>query len=297
MSEIINTYLTIQTLLSLSFFLLWIVPQRLKLNFSSLLKLAYFLMGLTFISPLLLGMTISKNPFGPVVKVWSEPVASSNTFSGTDQTTMGIKFETIPLSHSWSFASNDSILAILIFLTACFLLLQFFKFFKALWQLHQKTKDSFLFRKIGRVHIWLNEHTSAPFSFHNGSAHIILPTNLIENSENFKISVLHEIQHHRQRDTLWVYSFESIKIFFGINPLVKKLISQITEFQELACDEVLIGHKNISPHAYGKCLLDFAEQQLSRPQHLIGAVGIVEKTSTITRRINTMFQHKKSLST
>src|SRR5690606_16762388 len=98
----------------------------------------------------------------------------------------------------------------------------------------------------------------------NGYANIVLPYVALAQPSQLKMALAHEIQHHRQCDTLWVYALEMTKVLFAVNPLVKKLIQRTMELQELACDEALVGHKRFSARAYGECLYGFAEQQMSK---------------------------------
>ena len=135
---------------------------------------------------------------------------------------------------------------------------------------------------------------STPFSFYNGRAHIVLPTELLSDPVSLSLSIAHEVQHHRQKDTLWTYYIEIARTLFGINPLAKKFLNQTVELQELACDEFLVGRKNVSPRHYGKCLYDFAEKQMLKQATAIGAVGMAAEAKLLKRRIEAMFHKRKN---
>jgi beta-lactamase regulating signal transducer with metallopeptidase domain len=126
------------------------------------------------------------------------------------------------------------------------------------------------FRKIGRVSITVSDEVSIPFSVLLGKrAHVVLPTHILLNNKDLKIACRHELQHHRQGDTFWALLLEVFVCFFYTNPVAYLWKKKITEFQELLCDEALIGHKKISSHNYASCLVRVAEAALgSRHIHV-----------------------------
>lgn len=150
-------------------------------------------------------------------------------------------------------------------------------------------------KRIGRVFVVSSEEVQAPYSaWIRGKAYVAVPTQWIFWPEELRIALRHEIQHHRNRDTLWVYFFELCKAACFWNPAVYGWVRETAQLQEFACDEVLIGHRKISPHAYGRCLLKVAESVVGSRSPLVGTTGMAASVSglQLKRRIEMMFQRR-----
>ena len=119
---------------------------------------------------------------------------------------------------------------------------------------------SFLIRKNGSVSIHANDRIKIPFSYWlPGMASVIIPTRLLEKETDYKIIVLHELEHHRNGDTRWLYLLMFLKRFCFLNPLVHMWCRLIFELQEFACDEVMVGKKKIDSKDYARCLFETAK--------------------------------------
>jgi membrane-bound lytic murein transglycosylase D len=141
--------------------------------------------------------------------------------------------------------------------------------------------------RVGRVQVWITlENTVAFSSRHGGIAHVVLPAALTALGR--RITLAHELQHHRQGDTRFVLFMEAIKALFFWNPASYRLARWVAEIQEFACDEVLIGRQRFSKRAYGRCLLQAAETALSSKRPLVGTTGMADSSSGqfLKRRIN-----------
>ncbi len=176
---------------------------------------------------------------------------------------------------------------------ALWLLLQAVRLLRVLW-------GGTSFRKLGRVSIILSSEVQVPFStLVGGRAWVVLPTPLIGNWSDFKLAVRHELQHHRQGDTLWALAIEIVSIFFLFNPFIYLWKRRIHELQELSCDEALIGRK-ISSYEYGSCLVRVAETALDARPMWAGtasmAAGFGNPTyfkSFLRRRIEMLANYSK----
>jgi len=103
----------------------------------------------------------------------------------------------------------------------------------------------------------------------------------------------HEIQHHRQWDTRFVYIVEAIRCSFFYNPFAWVLISQVSQLQELACDETLLSRKRVSFFSYSRCLLKAADHQsdMNHQKHyddLLGAARLSPAALFLKRRLLAM---------
>jgi len=155
-------------------------------------------------------------------------------------------------------------------------------------------RHSHCVRRHGRVRIWTTEAIATPFSYWlPGRAHVVLPTYLLENGDQFRMVLAHELQHHRQHDTVWLYFFRAMSWLCLLNPFAHLWKLRLGRMQEFACDEALIT-RGWSGDAYGRCLLDVAARarnsgltpQLSTPLIRFGDPLV------LTRRLEMMLKPK-----
>ena len=119
-------------------------------------------------------------------------------------------------------------------------------------------RHSHAVRRIGRVRVWASDAIATPFSYWlPGRAHVVLPAWLLEHGDRFRMVLAHELQHHRQRDTVWLHFFRALSGLCLLNPFVHLWKLRLGRMQEFACDEALI-RRGWSPEAYAHCLLDVA---------------------------------------
>jgi membrane-bound lytic murein transglycosylase D len=85
-----------------------------------------------------------------------------------------------------------------------------------------------------------------------------------------------------------------MKLVLFWNPLFHLWEQGIATLQEFACDEALVDLKNVSPHAYGGCLLKAASLSLSAHRLPAGTAGMAVGSSglILKRRIDMMFDQK-----
>jgi beta-lactamase regulating signal transducer with metallopeptidase domain len=157
---------------------------------------------------------------------------------------------------------------------------------------------SYQIRKIGNINILLNETTQTPLCFSLiKRSYIILPEQILENNNYYKIAIAHELQHIRQKDTRWLYVLLLLKVFCFINPCVWLWAHWFNELQEFACDEAVMRRKKTSAVIYGECLLDTAKRVLAYKHgyHALSLFGFkkTKKQSHLYRRVNMLFQHCK----
>jgi beta-lactamase regulating signal transducer with metallopeptidase domain len=138
-------------------------------------------------------------------------------------------------------------------------------------RLRRGLREALEIRRLGRVSILVSDTVTIPFSTRAAfRAHVVLPSAMLGNPRDFRIAIRHELQHHRQSDTLWALFFEAVACFFYINPCVHRWRREITETQELSCDAALLGRKGITSRDYGSCLVRVAETALGAKTMLAG---------------------------
>ncbi|KTC89318.1 penicillin-binding transpeptidase domain-containing protein [Fluoribacter dumoffii] len=138
----------------------------------------------------------------------------------------------------------------------CFIVMyRSYRFLSALSGLRAFLAEAIPYRSSGKLMIKVSDRCHIPFSVYLfRKAYIVLPVSLLSSARNVRIAMAHEGQHHRNGDCLWAYLIEILGVIFFGNPGVTRWRNILSELQEFSCDEVLVGHPQISTHDYGQCL-------------------------------------------
>jgi membrane-bound lytic murein transglycosylase D len=158
-------------------------------------------------------------------------------------------------------------------------------------------KKSFLLRRIGGVSIYANDHLLVPFSYWMPTkSQVIIPTSLVHQSELFRMAVCHELQHHRQSDTKWIYILLGLRLICCLNPLVFLWNRWILEIGEFACDEALIQQKKVNSLQYARCLGEVAERVRTIKNFRATTNGLaffLAEKALLKKRIENIFSNTK----
>lgn len=166
-----------------------------------------------------------------------------------------------------------------------------------LFQIRKLINRGFSLHTIGRTSVVISSEIAVPFSIWLiGRAYVVLPTNLLPHSREFKLALMHEIQHHRSRDTWWALTMESFVCVFYLNPFAYLWRKTFLNLHELACDEALISQMGISKRDYGSCLLKVAEMALGKGGMHTGTMCMIpsfefKDHSFLKRRIKMFIHH------
>jgi hypothetical protein len=129
------------------------------------------------------------------------------------------------------------------------------------YRLRALLRGAHLVRSVGRVRVWVHDGAPVPFScWRPGRAHVVLPSFLLRDAQSLRIALAHELQHHRQRDTVWLHVFAALRVSCAINPFIHVWARAARRTQEFACDEALIARRRCTPQAYARCLVDVANR-------------------------------------
>ena len=164
--------------------------------------------------------------------------------------------------------------------------------------------SSIVLKKTAHLKIIVTEDILTPFSVRMLKYYwVAIPINLLNSKKDLQLAIKHEIQHHRQGDTLWAVVIELLICLFYFNPIIYLWKNSIIEFQEFSCDEALTGQEGVFSHDYGSCLLRVAETALKNRQMYAGTtcMAVVFKDSKyfktfLLRRIEMIVGEKKSTS-
>lgn len=152
-------------------------------------------------------------------------------------------------------------------------------------------------RRVGRVRVVFSEQVASPFSAHwAGKAWVVIPASFSENSSHLRIALAHEIQHHRQRDTVWLYLFFIVRLLTPLHPLRALWLRAVERAQEEACDEALVDQGRVERRDYSRCLLEVAEISVGRGGRVACAANFYPfpDRNHLKRRIENMYQKRNT---
>lgn len=155
-------------------------------------------------------------------------------------------------------------------------------------RLHRLRARTYLLRRLGNVEIRASETINVPFScWLPGRSLVVVPVTMLARPEEYRIAVLHELQHHRQRDPQWMIALEVLRLFCWLNPPARAWVRRIHELQEFAVDEALVDRSRVNSRQYARCLLQAAQSALqpgATPACATGLIFRVERKQ-LKRRI------------
>jgi len=294
LAQTLSTYLTLNFLLVVGFCLLtlfsfFIRTFKIKISFSPWLRVHYAMIFFAFSLIALQPFLPAKKVFHPFAKVWA--AESTKKFAAEYSQHLGGYLD-LPSIHGAAFLIADKVTAMWILLGIILFLFAGARFAQDVFYLLKMRRGSYLLKRVGRVSLYANDQVHVPFSYWMpGQMNVVIPTQLLENRTYFRIAVAHEIQHHRNGDTKWVYLVWVMKLVCIVNPFVYFWSKEISEIQEFACDETLVGRKKVNSQAYARCLFEVAQSALQQKYVPVCATGLIflVEGNIIKRRIENMF--------
>jgi len=299
LAEGLSTYASLNILVALGFLILrgtWIFLERVKpsFQFRSQLKLHYFILSAIFVLTLASPLFPRADFFEPAAKVWS--AGSIKSFSDSTPLDQNGGYLNIPTGDGPLSVEANQISFILLIGFISVLLLATLQIILDLFSLYRIKSKSYLVRKLGRVYVFLNDEIKVPFSYWlPGRANVVVPSSLLTNPIDYQIAIHHELQHHRQKDTCWVYLIWILRSLCILNPFAHLWSRWISEIQEFACDETLVAREKVSPQQYVRCLIEVANNAFNQkriPACATGLTFLVER-NLLTRRVEKMISTNK----
>ena len=142
-------------------------------------------------------------------------------------------------------------------------------------------------RSFGRIRVVVCPAASVAYSVRAGGlAWAVIPSPGVLDPAHRRFTILHELQHHRQRDTSWALALELLAACFWWNPALGPLRRALAALEELACDEALVARRSIDRAGYAACLVEAASRLSTRaplPVHV--ATFAVRSPGLLRRRI------------
>jgi len=147
-------------------------------------------------------------------------------------------------------------------------------------------RDAVPWRRIGKVELRVSARTATPFAaWLPGRLIVVLDSATFADPRDRLVAVHHELQHHRQGDTVFSYVLMAARAACPLNPLVHTWARSLRETEEFACDAALLLGGRVSAHAYGSCLVRAARAAARTP---VLASGLTPQASRslLKRRID-----------
>lgn len=159
-----------------------------------------------------------------------------------------------------------------------------------LWRI---VAGSYVWRRFGRVHIKVSDRTLVPFSTRGLlNYYVVLPSHMLGQGDEMKVSLAHEFQHIRQGDLEWEVLLETLKPFFFLNPAYHAWKRQVEHLRELSCDSAVLSSGRIDVRSYCETLLSVCQQTLRRDRAFVIAVP---KVTLVTADRSSVQEGRRSL--
>lgn len=146
--------------------------------------------------------------------------------------------------------------------TACFMVLRALLTIRKLSRILSEAHE---WRTCGRLKLMLADRIRIPFSTRTLRNHyVVLPSTMLGNQIDMKVSIAHELQHLRQRDVDWEFIFALLTPVFFWNPAFHYFKREIEELRELSCDQNVLKRGFLSAREYCECLLRVCDGRFKR---------------------------------
>lgn len=285
-----NVYLTLNVL----FMMLFLGFKFLNIKSGTKLKFFYGALLFSLICAGLQPLMPSHDYMNSSIRVWAAPSHHTSTSFIRELPTPVISFTQkgqTEISVSTFSTVMMSVMGLL-FLGAFILITREMRLLKRI------RDNALLLKKQGKTFVLINDQILVPFSFWTpGHFYSVFPSSILSHPKDFSIALSHELQHHRQGDTQWVFLIFFLRSFCFWNPFIHLLARDIGENQEFACDEALLETKNIGLAPYAGCLLRVAETAVTYKFSPVCAAGFCfsKGRHILKRRIDMMKSTKKPL--
>ncbi|WP_299138333.1 M56 family metallopeptidase [uncultured Tateyamaria sp.] len=163
--------------------------------------------------------------------------------------------------------------------------------------LYRIVSAGYAWRQFGRVRLRLSDRTLVPFSTRGlWFYYVVVPSHMLGQRQELKVSLAHEFQHLRQGDIEWEILLEALKPVFFLNPAYHAWKRQVEHLRELSCDAEVLRRGRIDVRAYCDTLLSVCQQTLRRDRMFVVAVPkvtLVTADRTAMHDTQTSFLHQR----
>ncbi|MEP2717108.1 M56 family metallopeptidase, partial [Pseudophaeobacter sp.] len=111
-------------------------------------------------------------------------------------------------------------------------------------------------KSIGSTEVLISDETSVAYSTRGlFKRYVVLPSALLTQSDDLKLTLAHELQHFRQRDIECEFLLELLRPLLFWNPAFYLWRREVRHLREFACDQALMARPGLDIRAYCECLI------------------------------------------
>ncbi len=162
----------------------------------------------------------------------------------------------------------------------------------SVYRLRRALRRSYVWKSIGRTRILVSDETPVAYSTRAlFSRYVVLPSALLAQPQDLKLTLAHELQHFRQRDIECEFLLELLRPLLFWNPAFYLWRREVRHLREFACDQALMARPGLDIRAYCECLIRACAQAAQERVFFTRrspAVALVDQRET--RRASTLQQ-------
>jgi len=160
-------------------------------------------------------------------------------------------------------------------------------------RLRHSLRSAFLWKQIGRVQLRISDTASVAYSTRGVfTLYVVLPSALLSDTRDLRLTIAHELQHFRQRDIECEFLLETLRPILFWNPAFYLWRSEVRTLREYACDQALMARPDFDARRYCECLIRACAMAAQSPvlfTRQSPAVALVDRRET---RRNATLQHR-----
>lgn len=123
-------------------------------------------------------------------------------------------------------------------------------------RLRQSLATAFVWKRIGRVQLLVSDTVRVAYSTRGlRNRYVVLPSALLNDPRDLRLTIAHELQHFRQRDIECEFLLEILRPLLFWNPAFYLWRRELRLLREFACDQALMARRQFDVRAYCECLI------------------------------------------
>jgi len=162
----------------------------------------------------------------------------------------------------------------------------------SVFRLRRALHRSYVWKSIGQTRILVSDETPVAYSTRGiFRRYVVLPSALLSQPHDLKLTLAHELQHFRQRDIECEFLLELLRPLLFWNPAFYLWRREVRHLREFACDQALMARPGLDIRAYCECLIRACAQAAQERVFFTRrspAVALVDQRET--RRASTLQQ-------
>lgn len=123
-------------------------------------------------------------------------------------------------------------------------------------RLRRNLAEAFIWKRIGRLQLMVSDSNRVAYSTRGlWRRYVVLPTELLNDPRDLRLTISHELQHFRQRDIECEFLLEMLRPLLFWNPAFYMWRRELRLLREFACDQALMARPQFDVRAYCECLI------------------------------------------